>query len=208
MVPWLRRKWSGGQRGVAIVVGGLYGLSLIAVVSGIASSSSNKSPTTAASSSPSATPAAASAPPKPQIPKSERDARAWIKDHGGDSYRVQANVLNAEIAAAPLAKSVTQAKLDQAAQAAQTAHDDLDAIRSNFALGSQDSGALGNAELFASSGANDLKNSMGALVALAGTPNAATVAHFNAQFGQAKSEWNQSVRTIWRIAHRKHPPTV
>jgi hypothetical protein len=57
-----------------------------------------------------------------------------------------------------------------------------------------------------SKGANDLKNSMGALVAYTGDPNSATLAHFNSQYGSARTEWNEGVNAIW--AGEKNKPTI
>lgn len=145
------------------------------------------------------------------VPKAEQEARAYISNHGPDINRVQANVLVAELAVAAVVKSRTQANVNQLAQEAQTAHDNIDNIRDDFATDSSDPGELGNAELNAFSGANDLKNAMGALVAYTGNPNAATLAQFTTQFSRAKAEWNSGMRVIYRLSHRsfpKHSPTV
>lgn len=144
----------------------------------------------------------ASAAPASQI----QDARAYIKKHGADANRVQANVLLVQLAILQVTKSPSQANVNKLATAAQDAHDNLNAIRNNFAESA--SGAFGNAELNVFAGANDLKNSMGALVAWAGNPNAATLAHFSSQYNRGKSEWDSGVRAIWRMAGRTHPPTV
>ena len=142
----------------------------------------------------------------PSIPANEAAARSYIRDHGGDSYRVQANLLNVQLAVGEAVRSATQTNIYKLAQTAQTAHDNLDAIRSNFTY--SDSGRLGDAEGNVLLAANDLKNSMGSLVTYTGTPNPATLAQFSTQYANARAEWNSGVKTIWRIAHRKHPPTV
>jgi hypothetical protein len=134
------------------------------------------------------------------------DAQTYIKGHGADANRVAGNVLIAEIGIDQVSKSGTQANLNKLASYAQNAHDNVDAIRNNFA--ETGSGALGNAELLVFEGANDLKNSMGALVAWTGDPNAATLAHFTSQFTRGRSEWNTGIKTIWKLAHHKKPPTV
>jgi zinc-ribbon domain len=153
-------------------------------------------------------PSTTTPPSEPAIPEAEKNARAWIQQLYSDSNKVTANVQVVQIQVGLTAKNATVANIDKLAQYAQQAHDNLDAIRNDFALTNQDSGTLGNAELSAFSGANDLKNSMGALVAYTGNPNAATLASFTTQYNKARGEWNYGVRTIWRIAHRKHPPTV
>jgi hypothetical protein len=96
--------------------------------------------------------------------------------------------------------------VNQLAQLAQSAHDNIDAIRNNFA--ETDSGTLGNAEIDVFSGANDLKNSMGALVAYTGNPTPASLADFTSQYGSAKAEWNRGISTIWKLARQNNPPTV
>jgi hypothetical protein len=141
------------------------------------------------------------------MPQSEKDARGWINRHGTDASRVQANLSVVQIAVGLAIRQPTVANVDKLAQYAQQAHDNLDAIRNDFA-DTTDSGGLGNAELAAFSAANDLKNSMGALVAYTGTPNAATLAAFTTQYQKARAEWNYGVRTIWRVAKEKHAPTV
>ena len=56
--------------------------------------------------------------------------------------------------------------------------------------------------------ANDLKNAMGALVAYTGDPNAASLAHFSSQYQSSVAEWNDGIRTIWRLAKLKEPPVL
>jgi hypothetical protein len=152
-------------------------------------------------------PTTTTAPPKPSIPKSVKDARSYIAKYGADANRVQANIQVVQITVVTLQKSPTQDALNQVAIQAQTAHDNLDAIRADFA-GGFGSDELGSAELEVFSAADDLKNSMGALVAYTGDPNPATLAHFNAQYHQGISEWNNGVRTIWRLAKRAKPPVL
>jgi hypothetical protein len=138
-----------------------------------------------------------------------RAARSYIASFGPDAQQVSAYVSDVQVALGLLIKSPTQANLDQVAQLAQEAHDGLDNLRLNLAPGwDGDSDTLGSAELNVSSGSNDLKNAMGALVAYTGDPNAATLAHFTTQYQNAAGEWNSGVSVIWRLAHRSAPPTV
>lgn len=180
---------------------------LLLIIIGIIAGQSNTKKATA--TGPSATsPSTTTAPSKPAIPPAEKNARAWIDQFTSDSSKVAANVQVVQIQIGLTVKNSSVANVDKLAQYAQQAHDNLDGIRSDFALTNQDSGTLGNAELSAFSGANDLKNSMGALVAYTGNPNPATLASFTTQYNKARAEWNSGVKTIWRIAHKKHPPTV
>lgn len=135
-----------------------------------------------------------------------KDAQAYIKKHGTDANRVQANVVLAQLAIGQVSKNGTQANLNKLALTAQDSHDNLDAIRNNFAESA--SGGLGDAELLVFAGANDLKNSMGALVAWTGNPNAATLASFASQFKRGRSEWDSGIRKIWKLAQRSKPPII
>lgn len=141
-------------------------------------------------------------------PSREAEARAWIRHHGRDSLSVKINVGLVQLQIGNGIRNPTIANLDKVAELAQEAHDNIDNIRADFALDASDPGELGNAELNAFSGANGLKNSMGALVAWTGDQTPATLASFSTQYQSARAEWNSGVRGIWRIAHRKHPPTV
>jgi hypothetical protein len=174
---------------------------LISII-GAAASGKDKTKTKSSDHGPTTPPA------KPAVPQAESDARSWIRDHALDSGKVQANVELVQLQVGLLQKSATVSGVYKLAQYAQQAHDNIDAIRDDFASTTTDSGNLGNAELDAFSGANDLKNSMGALVAWTGDQNPAELASFTTQYQQARAEWNSGVRTIWRIAHRKNSPAI
>jgi hypothetical protein len=135
------------------------------------------------------------------VSEAQQKALDYIHDHGADANRVVANVVIVQIALLDLQKNPTQEKLNTLAITAQDAHDRLDAVRSNFAAGGSD------AELLVFSGANDLKNAMGAIVTYTGDPNPATLASLTSQYKQAVSEWNAGVRSIWKAA-KKSPPVV
>jgi hypothetical protein len=49
---------------------------------------------------------------------------------------------------------------------------------------------------------------MGSLVSYTGNPNPATLAQFTTKYQNAKSEWNDGVRTIWRTAHKRQVPII
>jgi len=149
--------------------------------------------------------------PMPSSPMSpdQQGATSFIRNAGADTRRVQANVQFVQVALAIAEKTPTQANVDQLAQTAQQAHDNIDAIRGDFAtVVTSRAGSLQYAETTLFTAANDLKYAMGALVAYTGTPNAATLAHFTTQYDTARAEWNDSVRTIWHLAHEKNPPTI
>jgi hypothetical protein len=200
-----------------LVLGSLVGtLLLIGALGSLTDGSpSTSTPASANAASPSVTtppqttPAAVPTPkPKPAIPQSEKDARAWINSLEVDANKVQANLEVVQISLGLAIKNSSESNVYKLAQYAQQAHDNIDSIRQEFANTTTDSGALGDAQLAAFSGANDLKNSMGALVAYTGDPNPATLASFSSQYQKARGEWNYGVRTIWRMAHKKHAPTV
>jgi hypothetical protein len=87
-----------------------------------------------------------------------------------------------------------QDSVNQLAIAAQNAYGNLDAIKSSDAGVFSNSGDAGY-EMFGA--LNDLKNSMGALVAYTGDPNPATLAQFNRQWQAAASRWNDGVFKVY-----------
>lgn len=134
-------------------------------------------------------------------------ARSYIDKNGADVNRVQANVLTMQVMVGLARKAPTQANVNQLAQGAQQAHDNLDGLRYNLTA-DQYEGALGDAELSVFSGTSDLRDAMSALVTYTGTPNAATLAQFTTKYQSAVAEWNSGVRTIWKLAHTRKPPTL
>lgn len=177
---------------------------LIAVIGG---TSSNKKNNAGSVTPPASAAAADAATSKPAVPQSVTSARSYASRHAHEINTVRVMVQSVQIAVALAQKSPTQDSLNQLAQIAQQAHDSIDGVRKDFA-DTSDSGSLGNAELEVFTAANDLKDSMGALVAYTGDPNAATLAHFTSQYGPAVAEWNDGIRVIWRAAHRKKPPLL
>ena len=138
---------------------------------------------------------------------SRQPARDYIKSKHRDTNTVQASVQSVQAGLAIVSTSATPDDVNSFAQLAQQAHDFIDGVRNDFAT-SDTSGALGNAETEVFVAANDLKNAMGAVVAYTGDPNPATLAHFTSQYQNAVSEWNDGIRTIWRIAGERRAPTV
>ncbi len=123
-----------------------------------------------------------------------QQARDYVAKYGPNCYSVASNVQGVQTDLAAKAPS-----LDQIAQDAQQAHDNINDIRDNFASAS-DGGALGNDETEVFGAANDLKNAMGAVVAYTGNPNAATLAQFTSSYQTARSEWNNAILSIWKLA--------
>lgn len=175
------------------------GMGAVIVIAAIASGGSEKSDDSAATSQSTTTTSTA-----PAISGATKDARAYIADHTSDFARVQAMVGVVQIA---ISKGSGASGLVDVAQNAQEAHDMLDQIRNNF-LDTSLSGEGEDAAATIWSSVNELKNSMGALVAYTGNPNPATLAHFNTQYRPAASGWNSGVKVLWRVAHKKHPPTL
>ena len=68
---------------------------------------------------------------------SERDARAWIAEYGGDAANVAANVSDVQLALSELRRTPTQANINQLGSMAQTASD---GIRTSDGLGSSAAG--------------------------------------------------------------------
>lgn len=134
-------------------------------------------------------------------------ARAYIDKNGADVNLVQANVETMRVMIGLARKAPTQGNVNGLAQGAQQAHDNLDGLRSSL-TGDFPGGALGDAELSVFSGTGGLRDAMSALVTYTGTPNAATLAQFTTKYQSAVAEWNSGVRTIWKLAHTRKPPTL
>jgi len=134
-------------------------------------------------------------------------ARSYIDKNGADVNRVQANVETVQVMIGLAQRAPTQANVNQLAQGAQQAHDNLDGLRDNL-TGDFPGGALGDAELNVFSGTSDFRDAMIALVTYTGTPNAATLAQFTTKYQSAVAEWNRGVRTIWNLANTPKPPTL
>lgn len=134
-------------------------------------------------------------------------ARSYIDKNGADVNRVQANVLTMRVMIGLARKAPTQGNVNGLAQGAQQAHDNLNNLRYNL-TGDFPGGALGDAELSVFSGTGNLRDAMSALVTYTGTPNAATLAQFTTKYQSAVAEWNSGVRTIWKLAHTRKPPTL
>jgi hypothetical protein len=131
-----------------------------------------------------------------------QQASSYITAHSSDISGVQASVqaVKADITA--------NASMDQLAQDAQQAHDNLDGVRDDFAVNTTTSGTLGDDETEVFGAANDLKNAMGALVAYTGNSNPATLAQFKTQYQNAVGEWNDGVSGVWSLAGKMNAPTI
>lgn len=141
------------------------------------------------------------------VSATQRDARSYIHRLGGDARTLGASV-SAVVVAVGLARQSSQVDVNEVAMLAQQAHDTLDGIRQDFADTTTTDGSLGAAELEVFAAANDLKNSMGALVAYTGSPDPASLARFAVGFRDARGRWNDGVVAIWRAAGRSGAPTI
>jgi hypothetical protein len=131
----------------------------------------------------------------------EVQARTYIgeKNHTINLARVDYEHVVALVALAQKSGE-TGAVINEIAKVAQESHDQIDGFREELFKTGGDK-KLSEATFELSEGANELKNSMGALVAYTGNPNPATLAHFTVQLGAAQSKWNQAVDEVWEIAH-------
>jgi hypothetical protein len=169
------------------------GIVIAFVITLVAASSSHKS-------SPTSAPPAGSAESQNSSPQTE--AREYIqqKGHVINLGRVDYEHVAALVALAGKAGNESGLVMNELAKVAQESHDQIDGFREElFKTGGDQK--LGEATLQLSEGANELKNSMGALVAYTGNPNPATLAHFTVQLDAAQSKWNQGVDGVWGIAH-------
>jgi hypothetical protein len=178
------------------------GIVVVIIIVAAASGGGSKSTSTSSPSEP----ASGTAQP-PSMPQSEKDARSWIKEHEQEARLVSANVAAVAVNVGLLAKSESEANINEVAKQAQEAHDRLDEVRNTLASGEY-GGAVGNAALEIFSSANNLKNAMGALVAYTGNPNPATLAHFSTQYQPAVAEWNKGIEAMWHLGHKSGVPSI
>jgi hypothetical protein len=165
-------------------------------------------PTAHATASAAPTQTSPTPPPRPAIPQTEKDARSYIGTLGFEAGQAQASVEVVQIQIGELIQSPTPSNVNALALAAKQAHDLLNGIRADFAETTTEDGPLGNAQIEVFTAANDLKNAMGAIGTYVGDPNPQTLADLTVQYQQARAEWNQGIRVIWRAAREKNAPTI
>ena len=135
------------------------------------------------------------------------EAMTYISKHGDDMKHVQSDVLGVQTAIADVTASSTAESVQALADAAQAAHDDLSDGKDGFAdMGSGSD--VGQAVLDVYTAVNDLKNSMGGIVAFTVSPDTATEAKMTSQYGTAVAEWNSDVTTLWTAAGLTGAPTI
>jgi hypothetical protein len=121
-------------------------------------------------------------------------------DH--DAQVVQATVGDVLITLDLAEKHPTAANINQLARLARQADDSLDHEKDTMAP-HIDTSNTNEAKLY--DALDGLKNSMGALVAYAETPNPTTLASFKAQYQPAAAKWNSAARAIYADTGRALP---
>lgn len=199
----------GPKRGRTIVLGVLLALVLVfaaaLIINAVLEAPNGSHPV--GSSAPAVVPITTA----PAISADQQDAERFIRVYGDDVARIQANVQVVQMLVVVVSKDPSTAKTVELAQLARRTHDNVDGLRTGTDWSSgvtARAGALQNAEVGVYSATNELKNAMGALVAFTGNPNAATLARFKTNYRTARADWNAAVRTVWRLAQQKKPPTV
>jgi hypothetical protein len=155
---------------------------------------------------------------KPDSP-SDTEALAWIKEHRVEAEEVQSIVQSVQAAVGKAMKEGSAGNLDEVATVAQEAHNKVNELREGFNAADDSNEVDASASVEVMEGANELKNSMGALVEYTGNPNPATLAHFTTQYNSGKEKWNEGVSTLWERAptdttegtanfHGSKPPTI
>jgi hypothetical protein len=129
----------------------------------------------------------------------EQQAREYISKHGHNINVGRVDYEHVALLIGLAGKGGGEEAINEVAKVAQEAHNELDSVREEL-FDSEASEKLKNASLELSEGANELKNAMGAIVAYAGSPNPASLAHATTQMQSAKSKWNTAVDEIWTIA--------
>jgi hypothetical protein len=139
----------------------------------------------------------------------QSEARSYIKDKTFQINKVRATVETIEGSVGLIIKhhGGSESEVNELARNAQSAHNSIDEVRSElFKVGGNEE--LSHATLSLQEGANELKNAMGALVAYAGSPNPATLAHLSTQLEKGKEEWNMGAEKVWQIAAESNPPKL
>lgn len=140
--------------------------------------------------------------------KSQHDqAAGYISKHGADATHVHDDVVKVQATITAFTSGPSTTAVDYLATVAQQAHDDLTNGKDGFA-DTSGSGSVGNATTSMYTAVNDLKNSMGAIVAFTGAPNPATQAKMTTQYATAIGEWNAAVTSIWATAGVDGAPTI
>jgi ElaB/YqjD/DUF883 family membrane-anchored ribosome-binding protein len=121
-----------------------------------------------------------------------------------DIQTVQAAVESIQTEIGLVAQSATQTNVDQLATDAQQLHNNLSDMKDQVATDAPSNNA--GADL--TNAVNELKNTMGAVVAYTGNPNPATLASFKTQYDQAISDWNGAVGAIYRGTASTPPSTL
>lgn len=134
-------------------------------------------------------------------------AAGYISKHGADATAVRLDVVEVQATIAAYISGPSTTAVDYLATVAQQAHDDLANGKDGFA-DTSGSGSVGNATTWMYTAVDDLKNSMGAIVAFTGAPNPATQAKMTTQYATAIGEWNAAVSAIWTAAGVDGVPTI
>jgi hypothetical protein len=131
----------------------------------------------------------------------QKEAREYIgqKGHNINVGRVDYEHVKLLVGLGTNAENGSGTIINELAKVAQEAHNEIDGFREELFKTDGDK-KLQQATFELSEGANELKNAMGALVAYAGNPNPATLAHLSTQLDAAKAKWNEGVDEIWTIA--------
>lgn len=129
---------------------------------------------------------------------SPSDVKTYVRTISTDAAQVQADEIKVGL-------DILHNDLTGLAQDAQTAHDDfanakIDIIAAGSNVG--DNTRLGNAEYQMENAINELKNGMGALVAFAENPNAATLGAAGSKLDQGVTDWDQAATVLWTMAGR------
>ena len=134
-------------------------------------------------------------------------AQAYIEHLSQAAGAVQASVRSVDPELGVLTPQGPLGNVNQFVLLAQQASASINSLRWDFAAGDR-SGDLGQAEAEVSTGANDLANAMSALVTYTESPSSATLVQFLSQYQNARGEWDNGIRTIWRIGGAANPPAT
>jgi len=134
------------------------------------------------------------------------EALAYIRRVGNAASDLQSTVADVETADGIYEQTPSDSNLIGVTRIVELAHTQLNQDRDVIPY--PGSGVLGTAEGKMFNAANELKDSMGAMLRVADSPTPTNIVSFQTQFHEGRSEWNEGVRAVWRFAGKKNPPTV
>jgi hypothetical protein len=135
-------------------------------------------------------------------------AVTFVRERQVSAIRAQQAVREAQSRLQQLGSRPTTAALVALRRSARIARERVNEARFGLPTSQVAEEELAIAESEAGVGANELNYAMGELVRYARRPTALTLARYHAYLQRGRSQWNEAVTELWRLARANHPPTL